>query len=213
MEWVFNIVFFIECVVKVIALGFIFGRTHRRSRGTSSTSSSSSRASSPRPSSRRVSGALPNLRMLRTSACCGRSSRSTSRAWKSHRRVLNSIPKLANVLFLLVFLLYIFSIIGITFFMGLQVRALRARSAPRSRGATARRASGDQSSPSHARRCSSPARPPSLSPPPAFSRKRSTFAAASRSGRRSGQALSRRRCPCTQQTARQITRALPCTRS
>ena len=37
--------------------------------------------------------------------------------------MLNSLPKLANVLVLLVFVLYIFSIIGITFFMGVQVRA------------------------------------------------------------------------------------------
>jgi hypothetical protein len=106
--------------------------------------------------------------------------------------MLNSIPKLANVLFLLVFLLYIFSIIGITFFMGLQVRALRARSAPAISWSHVRaRASGDQSSPSYARRCSTlrPAPFPVPPPPPPFSLSiRSTIAAALRSGRQSGRA-------------------------
>ena len=131
MEWVFNIVFFIECVVKVIALGFIFGENAYLKESWNIldfivvVSSVLTAPFIPEE----ISGVLPNLRMLRTFRML-RPLKSVNKLPGLKKLIvamLNSIPKLANVLVLLVFVLYIFSIIGITFFMGHQVRQLPRR--------------------------------------------------------------------------------------
>ena len=126
MEWVFNIVFLIECVVKIIALGFIMGPNAYLKESWNIldfivvVSSLILIAEIP---------GVPNLRMLRTFRML-RPLKSVNKLPGLKKLIvamLNSIPKLANVLVLLVFVLYIFSIIGITFFMGHQVRQLPRR--------------------------------------------------------------------------------------
>ena len=131
MEYIFNIVFLIECVVKIIALGFIVGPNAYLKESWNIldfivvVSSLILMANIP---------GVPNLRMLRTFRML-RPLKSVNKLPGLKKLIvamLNSIPKLANVLVLLVFVLYIFSIIGITFFMGHQVRQLPSREQKRS---------------------------------------------------------------------------------